>query len=427
MTTALRRLCWRGEQNPAYSPTPDFFMNALSIWAIIPAAGSGSRLADKLQQPKQFLSYQERPLWWHAAWAVTRHPLVKGLVLAVPADELERTEQDLQRLEQSCSLGVPICVRVGGARRQDSVRLALAGIPRECGLILVHDAARPFASTALVERLLEPFAADGFVGDGVIPGLGLVDTVKRAGPDGFAEQTLDREHLRLIQTPQLFRADILRTAHERAEAEGWEVTDDAALLEKCGHRVLIVPGEEKNRKITRPEDLALLRENSDYQPRIGFGYDVHRFGGNRPLRLGGVEIPGQYTIWAHSDGDTLLHALIDAILGCIGAGDIGSHFPDNDQTWDNADSSLLLDKTLGLAAEAGLVLDNVDLTVVAQKPKLQPHALNIRRNVARLLALPEQRVNFKATTEEGLGFTGKLEGVKAMAAVCGHLVGGQAR
>jgi 2-C-methyl-D-erythritol 2,4-cyclodiphosphate synthase len=207
---------------------------------------------------------------------------------------------------------------------------------------------------------------------------------------------------------------LLDAAHARAgEAEA---TDDAALAEGLCP-VAVVPGEEGNVKITTPADLDLLRAETRLWPCVGYGYDVHRYGEGRPMVLGGVPIPGAPQVVAHSDGDVLLHALADAVLGCFGGGDIGLHFPDTDPRWSGANSAVLLQETLAMAQAAGLSLEQADLTIVAQIPKIAPHREAIAANVAHLLGLERSRVNVKATTEEGLGFTGEKKGIKAVAVV----------
>ena len=223
-----------------------------------------------------------------------------------------------------------------------------------------------------------------------------------------------------VQTPQGFALPPLLAAHHAARQEsaaGRAATDDAALMEANGHPVLVVPGEAANIKITHPEDLALLEERSPVMPvpRVGMGYDVHRYGSGRPMKLGGIIIPNAPEVIAHSDGDVLLHALMDALLGCAALGDIGRLFPDADARFDNISSAVLLDDVLERFRDAGLTLCHVDLTVVAQTPKLAPHREEIRKNVARLLGLGTDSVNIKATTEEKLGFTGACEGIKAYA------------
>ena len=386
-------------------------------WGIILAAGQGRRMAEATGgEAKQFLRWKNAPLWWHSAQAMAASPSVHGLVFVFPPDKKAEAEAELYKLDGSNSLGVRIAVAEGGARRQDSVRHGLDALPEDCESVLVHDSARPFLSTALVTRLATALADNPGI-CGVIPGLPVTDTIKVIDEEGIVLETPARASLRAVQTPQAFPVEELRMAHGRAEEEGWDVTDDASLMEYCELPVLVIEGDAGNIKITNPQDLAMLTENKPLLPCCGYGYDVHAYGGNRPLMLGGVEIGGDLLVSAHSDGDVLLHALMDAILGCLAAGDIGHLFPDNDPKFDGISSVVLLDHVMSLAAEAGLRLCHVDMTVIAQKPKLAPHAEAIRRNVARLLDLPLEHVAFKATTEEKLGFTGELKGLKAVALV----------
>lgn len=386
-------------------------------WGVILAAGQGRRMAEATGgEAKQFLRWKDAPLWWHSAKAMAASPSIHGLVFVFPPEKKAEAEDDLRKLNKSNSLGVRFEVTEGGARRQDSVRHGLEALPDECSQVLIHDSARPFLKTALVTRLAR--ALDEIPGIcGVIPGLPVTDTVKEIDEDSIVTGTPERAMLRAVQTPQAFPLEELRAAHHRAEEEGLNVTDDAALIELYDLPVLVIEGDPDNIKITNPQDLAMLTETKPLLPCCGYGYDVHAYGGNRPLTLGGVEIGGDLLVSAHSDGDVLLHALMDAILGCLAAGDIGHLFPDNDPRFDGISSVVLLDHVMTMAAEAGLCICHVDLTVIAQKPKLAPHAEAIRRNVARLLDLPLEHVAFKATTEEKLGFTGELKGLKAVALV----------
>lgn len=385
-------------------------------WGVVLAAGQGSRMAQATGgEAKQFLPYRGAPLWWHPARAMAASPLVHGLVFVFPAGRLDAAEAQALALNAKESLGVPLRFAEGGERRQDSVRHALDVLPESCESVLIHDGARPFLRTALVTKVAAALREGGI--SGVIPGVPVTDTVKETDASGLVARTPERETLRAVQTPQAFMLSQLREAHARADAEGWSVTDDASLLERCHLPVLVVDGDRDNVKITNPQDLALLSEQKPLLPCCGYGYDVHAYGGNRPLTLGGVEIGGEFLILAHSDGDVLLHALMDAVLGCFAGGDIGRLFPDSDPAFDNVSSVVLLDRVMTLAAEANVRLVHVDLTVVAQKPKLAPKADAIRRNVARLLDLPLDHVAFKATTEEKLGFTGELRGIKAVALV----------
>lgn len=385
------------------------------LWTIILAAGQGSRLTRETGGArKQFLPLGGRPLYWRSVTTMAAVPELAGMVVVFPAPEFAERARELDALKDACPPGVPVLAVAGGERRQDSVRLGLAALPRDCGRVLVHDSARPFFSPTLVRALLDGLI-DGI--DGVVPGLPVTDTVKQVEGDRVLS-TLRRDSLRAVQTPQLFPAALLRRVHERALAESWAVTDDASMVELAGGAVRIVPGEAANLKITNPEDLRVLAAPTPAPvPCTGFGYDVHAYGGTRPMVLGGMPIAGAPLVKAHSDGDVLLHALCDAILGCLGLGDIGEHFPDSDEKFDNIPSAVLLSEVMGKARRMGLTVTHVDLTVIAQTPRLSPHKAGIRSNVARLMELADHQVNVKATTEEHLGFTGRKEGIKAVAVV----------
>ena len=388
-----------------------------TIWALILAAGSGTRLADAgIGVRKQYLRMKGAPLFWHSARTLSRVPRVRGVVFVFPPEEADEMRAAVADLFSREDLGVQWTVAPGGARRQDSVRSGLAALPPECGGVLVHDSARPFASAVLIQRLLGELDAGW---KGVVPAVRVTDTIKRvadAGDGEAVEQTLIRGELRAVQTPQAFRTAVLCEAHERAAAEGWTVTDDASMVERLG-KVRVIPGEESNVKITTPADLHHIEEHRRVLPVTGWGYDVHRYGGERDFVLGGVPIPGGPGVTAHSDGDVLLHALTDAVLGTFGGGDIGGLFPDTDPAYSGASSAVLLKEVLGMAQRADVEIVNVDLTAICQVPKLAPHRDAVRRNVARLLELDERYVNFKATTEEKLGFTGEKKGIKAVACV----------
>jgi len=393
----------------------DHTMN--DIWAIILAAGSGSRLAEATGgERKQYLEYRSAPLFWHCARTFSRVADVRGLVFVFPPEDAPAMEKKLRQFFKTEDLGVQWTVAAGGERRQDSVRNGLSGLPKSCGHVLIHDSARPFASARLVRTLIDALKSGA---RGVIPAVPVTDTVKRVAGDTVAE-TLNRSELAAVQTPQGFETALLSEAHERALAEGWEVTDDASMVERLAE-VTVVPGEAGNVKITVPEDLKRLEEARTTVPCMGWGYDVHRFGGehDRPMILGGVPIPGGPAMVAHSDGDVLLHALADAILGTFGGGDIGTHFPDTDPNFDNADSGVLVREVMSMAERAATRIVHADLTAIAQIPRLAPHAAQIAKNVARLLGLEAHQVNFKATTEEKLGFTGSKKGIKAVACVTG--------
>ncbi len=397
----------------------------MNLWCILLAAGSGSRLAKaELDQRKQFLPYQGAPLFWHSARTLAGIAAIKGIVFVFPPEEIETSRPLVQKLNAPKNLGFPYKTVAGGKRRQDSVRLGLSALPADCNAVLVHDSARPFASPHLITRLITALEQGA---KAVIPAIPLKDTVKRVSKDMVLE-TLPRHELAAVQTPQGFELEILRQAHALAEELKKDATDDASLVELLGIPVTVVPGEEDNVKITDPSDLRLLAQPASPPHAqiscVGWGYDVHRYvpvdtPKARPLKLGGIPIDGGPCVQAHSDGDVLLHALTDALLGCTGGGDIGARFPDTDPANDNMPSAVMLDVVLRDALRQSFNPMQADLTIIAQTPKISPWRDRIRNNVAGLLNLPTQRVNVKATTEEGLGFTGEKKGIKAVAVVSG--------
>lgn len=389
----------------------------MSLWAVILAAGSGSRLASAgLSVRKQFLMHDGAPLFWRSLRTLSRLPELAGLVVVFPPEMFDESRALLRDLLAREPVGLPCLTAPGGARRQDSVASGLSALPVEASAVLVHDSARPFLTPDLAARLSDALARGH---KAVIPGISLADTIKCVDADGRVTATPKRANLRAVQTPQAFDLALLRAAHAHAAAEGWDVTDDAMLVERLGEPVLVIEGEPGNVKITNPEDLRLLgpKEEEVPAPVTGFGYDVHKFGPGRPFVLGTVPIPGAPEVVAHSDGDVLLHALMDAILGCLGEGDIGRLFPDTDAAFDNASSAILLDEVMELSRRKGFRVLHADITVIAQIPKVGPHRERIREAVARLLGLSPERVNIKATTEEGLGFTGQKQGIKCVAVV----------
>ena len=390
----------------------------MHLWTILLAAGQGTRLAAALGCAKQFVPLDGEPLYLRSARTLAAFPSMQGIVFVLPPDAFAQHCTDLHAVLDAAPLGLPLRCVPGGPRRQDSVAQGLSALPAQATHVLVHDGARPFVPAGLIGRLVD--AWEPGLG-GVIPGLPMADTIKVCH-NGRVVHTVERDSVRRVQTPQLFPVPTLRRAHEHAAAQGIEATDDASLVECLGEPVAIVPGDSTNCKITYPEDLTVLLPPS--APRrmvIGYGEDVHAFGGSRPLVLGGMPIPGAPMVRAHSDGDVLLHALTDAILGCLGEGDIGEHFPDTDPQLDNIPSSVLLDQVLEKGKQRGFQLEHVDITIIAQVPRLSPHKEAIRANLTRLIQLPMPSVNLKATTEEGLGFTGRKEGIKAVAVALGSL------
>lgn len=387
------------------------------IYAVILAAGSGSRM--QTHTPKQFLNYQNKPLWWHSFDTFYRSPLIHGIVLVFPDNEemYQKAVQEAATLIQDHNYTMPLIFCKGGTLRQDSVCNALSQLPKTVSHVLIHDSARPFFTakliTALTEKLDENIKA-------VIPSLPVADTVKEFAVtknlDKFVTNTPNRNFLRTVQTPQAFALPELIKAHTLIREKQLTVTDDAMAMEELGLPVLLIDGESTNRKITYKEDLAMLDRNFPV-PCCGYGYDVHKYQGSRPFMLGGVAIDTDIRIEAHSDGDVLIHALMDALLACMAEGDIGKHFPDTDKNFENISSLILLDKVMDLWKQKNLVLTHADLTVICQKPKILPYVPQIKKNICRLLNLSENQVNIKATTEEGLGFTGAMQGIKAVALV----------
>jgi 2-C-methyl-D-erythritol 4-phosphate cytidylyltransferase/2-C-methyl-D-erythritol 2,4-cyclodiphosphate synthase len=302
---------------------------------------------------------------------------------------------------------------IGGAERQDSVLAgleALAADPPD--LVLIHDAARPLVDAATISRVIDALAE----APGALAASPVTDTLKR-GRDGTVDTTVDRAGLWRARTPQGFRYPDILAAHRAAR--GQKLTDDAAVAEAAGLRVQLVTSNPDNIKVTMPEDLAraeriLLADLADV--RMATGYDVHRFAAGDHVNLCGIRVPHDAALEGHSDADVALHALTDAVLGAIGAGDIGQHFPPTDARWKGAASDQFLRHALSLVRERGGVVAHLDVTVICERPKIGPHREAMRARVAEIAGLPVERVSVKATTTEGLGFTGRREGIAAQAA-----------
>jgi len=300
----------------------------------------------------------------------------------------------------------------GGAHRQDSVRNGLA----KCSLdiIAIHDAARPMVTTEIIERSIEKAEEMG----ACIAAVPVIDTVKSASND-IVTSTIDRSSLYAVQTPQTFRAELIRRAYDQAFADGFYATDDAALVERLGEKVAIVPGSYENIKITTPSDLAIaecaLGGAEPREIRTGFGFDVHELVEGRKLWLGGVEIEYEKGLLGHSDADVILHAIADACLGAAALGDIGKHFPDTDPAYKGISSLTLLSRVYELIQADGWSILNVDCAVACEQPKLAPHARAMRRRIAEALSTTHDHVSVKGTTTEGLGYTGRGEGIACWA------------
>ena len=374
-----------------------------SVHVLIVAAGRGSRFGGPL--PKQYCLLAGQPVLRRTAAAFLDHPAVTGVRVVIHPDD--------RALYDAATGGLDLPAPVsGGAARQDSVRNGLEAIaPDRPDLVLIHDAARPLISAGAIDRLiasLEHHVA-------AIAAVPVRDTVKRAEGSRIAD-TVDRTHLWRAQTPQAFRfADIL--AAHRAAA-GLDLTDDAAVAERAGHPVELVMGDEDNFKITTTEDLAraeqsVLARLGDI--RVGQGYDVHQLVPGDHCWINGIRIAHDQTLLGHSDADVGLHALTDAILGAIGAGDIGQHFPPTDERWRGAASDKFLAHAASLVAAKGGMIAHCDVTIICERPKIGPHRPAMTTRIAEILGLSEDRVSVKATTTEKLGFTGRGEGIAAQA------------
>lgn len=390
-------------------------------YAIILAAGSGSRMELQDNIKKQFLLYQGKELWWHSFEKFYYSPLIHGIIVVFPEQEQEfqNAQQRAKELIKEHNYTIPVFFVKGGKLRQDSVFSALQIVPQDVQNVLIHDSARPFFSPILITDLLEKLSEKK---KAVIPSLVLTDTIKEFVVNNVLERivtyTPNRNFLRTVQTPQAFHFQTLFQAHQNLRSKNKTFTDDAMLMEEIGESVYLIDGDPHNVKITVKQDLSLIESmQNTFIPVSGYGYDVHKYQGDRPFILGGIEINTDLKISAHSDGDVLVHALMDALISCMADGDIGHYFPDTDKQYENISSLILLDKVMDKWKKSSLQLCHVDLTIICQKPKIAPYVLQIKKNMCRLLQLSETQVNVKATTEEGLGFTGQLQGIKAVALV----------
>lgn len=367
-----------------------------SCSVVLVAAGKGTRFG----QDKVWIPVGGRPLWWYPLSRFLAHPAVEEVVFVVHPGRLE---------EAQGLLGTQPSVRVvaGGAERQDSVRYGVEQAHHR--VLLVHDAARAWVSLRVVEALLS------HPGDVVVPVLPVPDTLRRLAGETLGEE-VDRSGVVRVQTPQKIRKDLYVQA--LGKAQGRVFRDESTLIsETLGLPVHSVPGDERMFKVTYPEDLDRLRALWVSGVRVGSGFDRHRLVPGDGFSLGGIWIPAPYGVEAHSDGDVILHALVDALLGAAGLGDIGEHFPDTDPRWKGADSTVFLQETLSMLHRRGLWVVQVDCTVFLEVVKLKPHKEAIRQHLSRLLNLPPDRVNVKAKTGEKVGPVGRGEAVDAFCSV----------
>ncbi len=373
--------------------------------ALIVAAGRGSRFGGPL--PKQYALLGGQPVLRRTVAAFQASPAIdRVLVVIGPGD-------DAHYEPATAGLGLPGPV-TGGASRQQSVLNgleALAATPPD--YVAIHDAARPFVRPSDIEACLAAASSPGT--HGAVLGVPLADTLKRVGDEMAIAETVPRRGLWRAQTPQVFRFAPLLAAHRAAAvlgtAEATALTDDAAVAERAGLKVVMVEGSEDNRKITTSDDL----RSSAMETRTAFGFDVHGFAPGNAVMLGGVAVPHDQTLVGHSDADVALHALTDAVLGTIGAGDIGKHFPPSDPKWRGASSDRFLRHAAGLLAARGGRIIHLDVTIICEAPKVGPHREAMVQSIARIAGVSPDRVSVKATTTEGLGFTGRREGIAAQA------------
>ena len=382
-----------------------------SISVVIAAAGAGTRMGGGL--PKQYRDIQGKPMLAHAVMAFWDSPYIDNVLLVVSKDYDERILEFLP--DQTILLS-------GGQERQDSIYNGLRALPPETDYVLVHDGARPFVSVELIERVIKATLASG----AAVPCIKPKDTVRTR------EETLSRDSLYLVQTPQGFSVELLLKAYEEAFERGYYGTDEASLVERIGHPVTIIDGEEKNIKITTEEDMAVdIPEGVAGNilegipgvmvgvrgSRVGLGYDLHTLVEGRKLVLGGVEISYCKGLLGHSDADVVSHAVMDAILGALGEGDIGHHFPDSEEKYRGISSLKLLEEVVDLMERKAFELINLDICIMAEQPKIAPYIAEMKKKLASYLKVEEESINIKGTTLEGIGIVGREEGIACEALV----------
>jgi 2-C-methyl-D-erythritol 4-phosphate cytidylyltransferase/2-C-methyl-D-erythritol 2,4-cyclodiphosphate synthase len=405
----------------------------MHVTAIIAAGGRGRRFGSA--EPKQLLSIGGRPILERSVAAFASHPAITEVIVALPRDLADDPPAYLRPAAHAArSADAALRIVVGGDRRQDSVANAFAAADAASDIIVVHDAARPFASADLIARTIAAAAESG-AALAAVPSrdtvkVGQVGQAGRVGEEAtprYVRETIPRETIYLAQTPQAFQRDVLRRALEIGARDGVDATDEAALVELAGLPVRLVDGEASNIKITTADDMAIaeaiasehLAPRSPHLAprtgRAGTGYDLHRLVDGRPLIIGGVTIPSEKGALGHSDADVVCHALTDAILGAAGLGDIGRHFPDTDPRWKDADSIALLRQVVSLVAAQGLMVGNVDVTVILERPKIRDHVDAMRESVAKAIGIDVARVSIKGKTNEGVDAVGRGEAIAAHA------------
>ncbi len=388
-----------------------------TIACLVVAAGRGSRAGEGI--PKQYRFLGNRVVLSHTLSALHVCAPKAIIQVVIHADDQELYEECLTNLTPQARALVQPAV-FGGATRQESVRLGLEALANRTppDVVLIHDAARPFVDPAIVERAVVSAQTYG----AAAPGVALTDTVKQVNDQLMVVATPDRHCLRAVQTPQAFQFLLILEAHRKAADGHREYTDDAMIAEFAGYSVHLFLGDTKNFKLTTPEDfdraMDIIKQHTyaDLPDiRTGQGYDVHAFEPGDQVWLGGVEIAHVFKLAGHSDADVLMHAITDALLGAIAEGDIGAHFPPSDPRWKGAASKIFLKHACQRIRERGGMIAHLDATIICEAPKIGPHRDRIRHSLAALMALDVDRVAIKATTTEGLGFTGRKEGIAALA------------
>jgi 2-C-methyl-D-erythritol 4-phosphate cytidylyltransferase/2-C-methyl-D-erythritol 2,4-cyclodiphosphate synthase len=384
------------------------------IAALIVAAGRGERAAGRSGAPKQYASIGGVPMLARTLRVFAAHPRVDDILVVIHPDDAALYDEAARPF--AGKLRKPVA---GGARRQDSVRAGLEAMSADAPeAVLIHDAARPFVDADLIARVIA--SLDGHMG--ALPCLPVTDTLKR-GNDGRVTETLDRDGLWRAQTPQAFRFDAILAAHRAAAQDSTlDFTDDAGLAEWFGLDVALVEGSKQNRKLTTAEDLRIADEllrpggaRSSATIRVATGYDVHAFGPGDSVTLCGVSIAHAKKLVGHSDADVGLHALTDALLGAIADGDIGVHFPPSDERWRGTASEIFLEHAASKVKARGGEIEHVDVTLICEAPRIGPYREAMRARIAEMLGIGVGRVSIKATTNEGLGFIGRGEGIAALA------------
>ena len=386
--------------------------------AVIVAAGAGLRAGG--ERPKQYQAVGGKPVLRHTVEAFLRHPGIARIQVVIGENQEGLYDEAVGNLP----LPRPV---TGGETRQVSVARGLEALRREAPeMVLIHDGARPFVSASIISHVIAHLDRH----EAVVPALPVTDTLKRAAGNVVVE-TVDRGGLWAVQTPQGFRFEAIARAHSRAgEAAQQGFSDDASIAEWAGMDVVLIPGSPDNAKLTSADDVAAadLRMRREALTglgdiRVGQGFDVHAFVPGDHVTLCGVRIAHDRSLSGHSDADAALHALTDALLGSIGEGDIGMHFPPSDPQWRGADSAIFLMAAARLIAERNGVIANADVTIVCEAPKIAPHVPAMRRRIAEILGVAPERIAVKATTSEGMGFTGRGEGLMAMATATVRLPG----